>query len=97
MEEQADLYYSLGILYQRHGHWEKAVPYFEQAIEVGNHVDAHFYMARWYEKQGDRQKATELWQQRILLGDPHEKWTKKAMTQLRLLSPSAVPAIGVNQ
>ncbi len=97
LPEQADLYYSLGILYQRHGHWEKAVPYFEQAIEVGNHVDAHFYMARWHEKQGDRQKATELWQQRILLGDPHEKWTKKAMTQLRLLSPSAVPAIGVNQ
>lgn len=97
LPQQADLYYSLGILHQRHGHWDKAMPYFEQAIEVGNHVNAHFYMARWYEKQGDRQRATEYWQRRILLGDPHEEWTRKAMTQLRLLSPSAVPVVGASQ
>jgi tetratricopeptide (TPR) repeat protein len=97
LPQHADLYYSLAILHQRHGHWEKAVPYFEQAIEVDQHVDSYFYMARWYEKQGDRQKATEFWQQRILRGDPREEWTRKAMTQLRLLSPSAVPTIGVNQ
>ena len=97
LPDNADLYYNLGVLYQRIGEWEQAISWFERAIEVGNHTDAHFYMARWYEKQGNRQKAVEHWRQRILLGEPTEEWTREAIRRLKILSPSTLPAIGVIQ
>lgn len=96
LPDNATLYYNLGVLYQRIGDWEKSVPWFERAI-VRNHVDAHFYMARWYEKQGNRQKAIEHWEQRILKGNPNEKWTQDAIRRLKVLSPSAVYSIGVSR
>jgi tetratricopeptide (TPR) repeat protein len=93
----AELYYNLGVLHQRHGHWEKAVPLFEQAIATGNHPNSHYYLAKWYEKEGNREKAIEHWQQRILAGDPYEQWTREAVQHLEALSPSALPAIGVDR
>lgn len=97
LPDHADLCYDLGVLYQRMGRWEEGVPWFERAIEVGNHANAHFYMARWYEKQGNREKAIAHWRARILAGDPDDEWTKDAVRRLNLLSPNALRAIEVGR
>lgn len=97
MPDNGDLCYNLGVLYQRIGKWEQSIPWFEKAVQIDNHVDAHFYLARWYEKQGNRQMAIEEWKQRIELGDPSEEWTRDAIRRLNILSPSALPAVGVSR
>jgi len=96
LPQRSELYYNLGVLHQRHGHWDKALPFFEQAIAIDDHVNSHYYLAKWFEKQGDRENAVKHWKQRVESGDPYEQWTKEAAQHLHALSTSALPSIGVS-
>lgn len=95
LPQNADLYYNLGVLYQRLGQPDQARPMFEKAVEVGNHLNAHFYLAHLYEKQGKPEQAIEHWRQRVELGDPDDPWTKDARTRLQALTPSESSSIKV--
>lgn len=97
LPQNAELYYNLGVLYQRHGSWDKALPYFQKAIAVDDHANSHYYLGKWYEKNGDRANAVEQWKKRIAVGDPYDQWTIEAMAHLRALAPSELPTIGVTQ
>lgn len=97
LPQGADLYYNLGVLYQRINQTDQAIREFEKAVEVGNHVNAHFYLAYMYEKRGQKEQAITHWRQRVELGDPNDPWTKDATEHLRILVPTPAPAIEVGR
>ena len=93
MPDSSELHYYMGVSYQKIGKWADAVPWFEKAIELDDHLNSHYYMARWFEKQGNRTMAVHHWTRRVTLGDPSDQWTKEATRRLRNLSPSALPSL----
>ncbi|MEE2708512.1 MAG: hypothetical protein VYA69_02855 [Gemmatimonadota bacterium] len=93
MPDNSELHFYMGVSHQKIGQWVDAVPWFGKAIELDDHLNSHYYMARWYEKQGNRQMAVHHWKKRVTLGDPNEKWTQEATRRLGNLSPSALPGL----
>jgi len=93
MPANSELHFYMGVSHQKTGQWAEAVPWFGKAIELDDHLNSHYYMARWYEKQGNRKMAVHHWKKRVTLGNPKEKWTQEATRRLGNLSPSALPGL----
>lgn len=50
--ENADAYYNLGIVYYHSKDYETAIKFFKRAIEIGDHLNSHLFLAYIYELQG---------------------------------------------
>lgn len=60
-----DLYYNLGIAYYHMEDFANAIKFFERAIDMGDHRNAHLYLAYIYERQGKMGAAIEHLRTRI--------------------------------
>ncbi len=63
--QNADAYYNLGIVYYHNKDYPNAIEFFNKAIEVGNHANAHLYLAYIYELRGEMDRAIEELRTRI--------------------------------
>ncbi|MFQ5865157.1 MAG: tetratricopeptide repeat protein [bacterium] len=61
----AEAYYNLGIVYYHQKDYDTAIKFFERAIQLGNHLDSHLYLAYIYELQDEMDKAIEHLRTRI--------------------------------
>ncbi|MDZ7372795.1 MAG: tetratricopeptide repeat protein [candidate division KSB1 bacterium] len=90
----ADAYYNLGIVYFHTGHLADAEALFRRAVEINDHADAHFYLARIYEKVGLREKAAEEYRIRVRLrkgaDDPFADQARKRLAEIGSLAPDSL-------
>ena len=61
----AEAIYNLGVIAFLQGDPDKAIPYFEKALAIGDVVDSYLYLSKIYEQKGDTNKAIEFLRKRI--------------------------------
>jgi len=63
--QDANAFYNLGIAYYHHKDVDRAVQFFERAIQLNDHADARLYLAYIAEQRGEAEKSIAYLRERI--------------------------------
>lgn len=81
----------LGVVYEMQGRMSAAENEYLQALKVDpKYIGVYSNLALLYEKKGDIKRAIIYWKKRAELGNPQDKWTKKAQENVDRLSKRVI-------
>lgn len=76
-------FYNLGIVYYHDGQTRLAGQFFQKAVDLNDHADAHYYLGVIYEATGEREKAITEFRTRIRLRTgPDDVFAEEARSHL---------------